>query len=145
MPLFSVTIEMRITVDIPVSAPSEEAAMEYVRGTDEWHHDGEVCRHSASPENIRPVSVRKIMHPSETDTPGDTECWGPEYYDENNEPYGSWTTAAVAFYGQPVMKGDTEEAGQEQHDEERRLEERFDLEKTAPSRGHGDSGGAGAA
>ena len=30
------------------------------------------------------------------------------------------------------MKGDTEEAGQERYDEERRLEERFDLEKTAP-------------
>ena len=77
---------------------------------------------------------QRVTHPSQADYPGDTECWGPEYYDENDEPYGTgWgDTAGPAFYGKPRVvetDEDMDEEYRKQYEELLRLEKLFDKEK----------------
>jgi len=130
MPLFNVTIEIRTTVNIPVSAPSEEAAWEYVRNEqEEWMKDGEISALTSDHDMVRPISLCQVSHPAQVGYPGETICWGPEYYDANNEWYGYEHRASDAFYGIPVAESDTDEGYQKQYDEQFRLRELFNEEQ----------------
>ena len=103
MPIFKARIKVMYYVDIPVAAESAQAAMVYLRASDDWHEAGglegvKIGSVVAAPESVElvkaPIECKKLWSMSGADL-----CWGAGddedvlacgvafYADRFNRPY----------------------------------------------------------
>lgn len=131
MKLFAVTITVCTPVEIPVAAETEEAALAYAKGTDEWKADGILSDSVLA--SFTATSARTITTPKESPFESDVLCWGNE--DTELPCYEAFffdelAPEREAFY---ASDDDDEEASQAAYDvlykKERELAARFDTER----------------